>query len=138
MNNETNDQRILLLKKQIEIKKEKLNRSLKFSPVTNCSIEFEGVRSNIQALPKEQLISLMVKLNSLLLSAKDLGVSNEYTISGYGLVDWITDIKAKIEIISRKDEEKALKVMESKLEGLLSEGKKVELELNEIESILKN
>lgn len=136
MSIETNDQRILLLKKQIEEKKEKLNKSQKFSPITNCSIEFEGVRHNLQVLSKEQLVILMIKLNSLRLSAKDLELDG-FEISGYDVSDWITDIKAKIDILSRKDEERNLKAMEDKLTKLLSDGKKVELELNEIESILK-
>jgi nucleoid DNA-binding protein len=57
-------------------------------------------------------------------------------ISGYLLSEWISDIKTKIEILSRKDEERNLKAMEDKLVKLLSDGKKVELELNEIESLL--
>jgi hypothetical protein len=138
MSNINNDQRILELKKQIEIKKEKLNKSLKFSPITNCSIEIDGARYNIQVLAKNELITLMIKLNSYLMSAKDLGVADEFLITGYKVEDWIKDIKSRIEIISRKDEERALKAMEDKLHKLLSDDKKVELELNEIESILKN
>lgn len=138
MNNETNDQRILILKKQIESKKEKLNKSLRFSPITNCSIDVDGVRFNIQVLPRLELISLMVKLNSYMHSAIDLNVINEYTISGYKVEDWIEDIKSRIDILSHKDEEKKLKAMEDKLHKLLSDGKKVELEINEIESILKD
>ena len=132
-----NDQRILDLKKQIAAKKEKLGKSLRFAPVTNCSIEVEGVRHNIQVLQKEQLVYLMVKLNSYLLSAKDLGVEEEFTISGFLAQDWISDIQSRIEILSRKDEEKLLKAMEDKLTKLLSEKKKVELEIDEIESLLK-
>lgn len=136
MNN--NDQRILELKKQIEIKKEKLGKSLRFSPVTNCSIELDGVRHNIQVLTKEQLVMLMVKLNSLLMSAKVLEVSEDFNISGYHVCDWISDIQSKIDILSRKDEERKLKAMEDKLLKLLSDGKKVELEIDEIASLLNN
>lgn len=131
-----NDQRILELKKQIAAKKEKLGKSTRFSPVTNCSLEVDGERYNIQVLSREQLISLMVKLNSYLMSAKFLDVVEQYTISGFSPSDWIEDIQAKINILSRKDEERALKTMEDKLTKLLSEGKKVELEIDEIESLL--
>lgn len=134
----TNDQRILELKKQIEMKKEKLGKSTRFSPVTNCSIEVDGERHNIQVLTKEQLITLMVKLNSYLMSAKALEVSEDFNISGYHVSDWISDIQSKIELLSRKGEEKLLKAMESKLTQLLSERKKVELEIDEIESLLKD
>jgi len=136
MNNETNDQRIMLLKKQIESKKAQLSKSTRFSPITNCSLEIDAVRYSIQVLTKPDLISLMVKLNSYVISAKDLDVLDDYIISGYKAEDWITDIKARIAIISHKAEESKLKLMEDKLIKLLSDGKKVELELNEIESIL--
>jgi hypothetical protein len=129
-----NDQRILELKKQIEVKKKELGKTLRFTPITNCSIEIDGIRYNIQVLQKRELTELMIKLNCYLLSAKDLGV--ECVFTGYNVQDWITDIKSKLEIISRKIEEQSLKLMEDKLSKLLSEGKKVELEINEIESIL--
>jgi hypothetical protein len=137
MSNINNDQRILELKKQIEIKKEKLKQSERFSPITNLSIEFEGDRYNLNVLQKQELINLLIRLNIYLISAKDLGIETEYIISGYKLEDWITDIKAKMDILSRKDEERNLKALEDKLTKLLSEDKKVELELNEIADLLK-
>lgn len=133
----TNDQRILKLKKQIEVKKEKLGKTSRFAPVTNCSLEVDGVRFNINVLDKEKLIMLAVKLNSYLLSAKDLGYENQFIISGYKVEDWLTDIQSRLDILSKKDEERSLKAMEDKLAKLLSEDKKVELEIDEIESLLK-
>jgi len=135
MKTETNDLKIMELKKQIEEKKIKLGKSQKFSPITNCSIEIDGERSNLQVLTKDKLILLMVKLNSYAISAKDLGV--EYIVSGYVVTDWITDIKSKLDFVSRKEEENKLKFMESKLHELLSNEKKVELEIDEIASFLK-
>jgi len=130
MKTETNDLKIMELKKQIEEKKIKLGKSQKFTPITNCSIEVDGVRHNIQVLTKEQLITLMVKLNSYAISAKDLGI--DYVVSGFNTLDWITDIKSKLDFVSRKEEENKLKIMESKLHQLLSNEKKVELEIDEI------
>jgi len=130
MANETNDSKIMILKKQIEDKKAKLIKSQKFSPITNSSIELDGVRTNIQVLNKEQLTYLLVKLNSYALSAKDLEI--DFIISGYYIADWITDIKSKLDFVSRKEEENKLKIMESKLHQLLSNEKKVELEIDEI------
>lgn len=131
MANETNDKKIMELKKQIEEKKNKISKSQRFTPITNCSIEVDGVRYNLQVLTKEQLITLMVKLNTYAMSAKDLGV-DDYSISGFTVLDWITDIKSKLDFVSRKEEENKLKVMESKLHQLLSNEKKVELEIEEI------
>jgi hypothetical protein len=137
MSNVNNDQRILELKKQIEVKKEKLKQSEKFSPITNLSIEFENTRFNLNVATKSILIDLAIKLNMMLISFKDLRLSEEYKISGYKLEDWIADIKAKLNILSRKDEERNLKVLEDKLSKMLSEDKKIELELNEIADLLK-
>ena len=137
MNNINNDSKIMNLKTQIINKRKQLDSVKKFSPVTNCSIEVDGIRSNIQVLSKERLISLLVKLNSYKISAMELELLEEYIISGYKVEDWITDIKAKLDVVSRKDEELKLKVMEVKLDELLSSDKKTELELNEIENMLK-
>jgi len=133
-----NDMRILQLKKQIAEKKDNLGKSSRFSPLTNCSIELDGVRYNINVLDKEKLIALAVKLNAYLMSAESLGVTSQYEISGYTPSEWIKDIQSKLAIMSRKDEERALKAMEEKLTLLLSERKKVELEIDEIESLLKD
>ena len=130
-----NDSRILELKKQIQKKKEELGKSSRFSPITNCSIEIDGIRTNLNASNKEQLTFLLVKLHSYLLASADLELE-PISISGYTLEEWITDIKSKVAVLSRKEEETKLKTMEDKLTKLLSDGKKVELELDEIESSL--
>lgn len=132
-----NDTRILDMKKQIKDKKDKLGKATRFIPITNCSIELDKVRYNLNVLSKEDLIHLAVKLQSYLISAKTLDLVEQYVISGYSPSDWITDIMSKIDILSKKDEEKSLKLMEEKLSKLLSEGKQVELEIDAIESMLK-
>jgi hypothetical protein len=132
-----NDEKIIALKEQISKKKNQLDKAKKFIPITNCSIEIDGVRYNIQVLTKEQLIMLLVKLNSYSLSAGDLGLLNSFTISGYLVNDWITDIKSKLDVVNYKEEELKLKDLENKLDKLLSDEKKTELELNEIEDYLK-
>jgi hypothetical protein len=133
----TNDERILQLRAQIEEKKAKLGRSKHFNPVTNCLIDFEGKQLNIRVLPKDQLIALMVKINALYMSAKALGVEDQYAISGYAPSEWIADIKAKLDMLNRQEEERALSVMEEKLSTLLSEDKRVELELDAMAAKLK-
>lgn len=132
-----NDSKVLELKKQIEEKKKSVSKSKKFSPVTNCTIELDGVRINIQTLTKENIIALLIKLNSYAASAIELELLDQYVISGYNITDWIGDLKSKLEFINNKDEEQKLKLMETKLDKLLSDDKKVELELNEIAELLK-
>ena len=136
MSNE-NDKKILELKLQILKKKEQLESIKKFTPVTNCSIELDSQRYNINTLPQEQLIQLLVKVNMYQMSASDLELEYDYTISGYTPIDWITDLSARLDILSKKDEERKLKSLEDKLDKLLSSDKKTELELSEIENMLK-
>ena len=70
-----------------------------------------------------------------LISAKDLGINLE--IAGYNIEEWIADIKSKIEIFEYKKKESELKVLEAKLDKMLSDEKKTELELDEIAALLK-
>lgn len=132
-----NDELILQLKKQIDEKKKSLKATERFQPITNCSIELDGIRSNIQVLTKEQLISLLVKLNSYRKSADELGMLNEYSIGGYSVDDWISDVKSKYLNLNRKEEQENLRQKELRLTQLLSGEKKVELELEEIANSLK-
>lgn len=133
-----NDERILELKKQIENKKEKIGKASRFAPITNCSIELDNMRYNINVLNNEGLMMLLVKLNMLRLSAVDLKIVDKFVISGYKINDWIEDINSKLNILNKKDEERQLKIMEEKLTKLLSDDKKVELEIDEIESMLND
>lgn len=132
----SNDEKIIKLKAQIEEKRKQLDKVTRFSPVTNCSIEIDNIRYNIQVLSREQLILLMVKLNAYKMSAINLDLINECIISGYNVQDWISDIKSRLDIVSYKAEENKLKSMESKLHELLSNEKKTELAIDEIEKML--
>jgi hypothetical protein len=132
-----NDERILQLKEQIDIKKKLLGKCKKFVAITNCSINFEGVQININTLQKDGLIQLLVKLNALKTSAIDLDLLNDYNISGYNVSEWIEDVKNKLDVLNIKQEELKLKQMEDRLSQLLSEDKKVELELEDIINSLK-
>jgi hypothetical protein len=133
-----NDERILKLREKIEEKKASLGKAQRFLPSTNCIIDINGsgASANINTMTKEKLVDLMVKLNSLFMSAKELGVADMYEISGFNVEDWIGDIQLKLSLLSRAEEERALKSMENTLTALLSERKKVELEIDEIESLL--
>lgn len=127
-----NDEKVLQLKEQIDEKKKALSKIKKFMPMTNCSINFEGVQININVLQKDDLMRLYVKLNALKLSAIDLDLLDDFNLSGYNITEWLEDIKNKLESLTVKQEELKLKQMETRLTQLLSDDKKVELELEEI------
>lgn len=129
-----NDERVLQLKQVINKKKSELKVSKRFIPLTNCVLDLEGQKYNMNVLQFDDLQLLLVRLNMYLMSAKDLKINLE--ISGYNIAEWITDIKCKIEIFENKKKEAELKALEAKLDKMLSDEKKTELELDEIAALL--
>ena len=133
-----NDDRILELKKQIETKKKAISeKKIRFIPETNCVLDMDGrMAINLNVCSDDALVLLLIRLNSYLMSAVDLGMS-DFEISGYSVMTWIKDIKSKLEVSSLRREENDLKKMEGKLDKLLSDDKKTELEIDEIANLLK-
>ena len=127
---ETNDNNIIELKNKIAEKKKALKATENFNPKTNCSLKLgETVSTNIRAeVSKERLTQLLVEVNMLKMSADNLKI-NDYKLSGYSPSDWVDDLQARLMIVDKKQEENRLKVLEEKLNALLSLDKKVELEL---------
>lgn len=131
-----NDDRILELKKQIDAKKKSISeKNVRFIPETNCVLNMDGMTINLNVCLDDALLLLLIRLNSYLMSAKDLNMA-DFEISGYSVTAWIKDIKSKLEVSSLKKEESDLKKMESKLDKLLSDDKKTELEIDEIAALL--
>lgn len=131
-----NDDRILELKKQVENKKKEIaKKNVKFVPETNLIIEINGQKTNINVLSEKDLNSLLVILNMYRMSSADLEM-NDFEISGYKIDKWMNDIRAKINMKTLKNEEAELKRLEEKLDKLLSEDKKTELELDSIAALL--
>lgn len=129
-----NDSVILELKKQIEQKKKDLRGVENFKPVTNCSLMIGPDRVNLHAANEELLTGTLVQINAIRMSAADLGIS--FTYQGFTAEDWISDIKAKLLILNKRNEETRLKVLETKLTDLLSAEKKTELVINELKDLI--
>ena len=130
-----NDDRILELKEKIEKKKLELSdKNTRFVPVTNCIMELDGETNNLHTCDASKLALLLVKLSLYKKEAETLDI--DFVVSGYSIDDWITDIKNKFEVTKTKAEMNSLKMMESKLDKLLSEDKKTELEIDDIAALL--
>ena len=111
-------------------------KKVRFSPETNCILDLDGNKYNLNVCGDDVLTMLMVKLNMYVMSANDLDIPVP-EISGYSVELWISDIKNKLVVSGLKREENALKQMESNLDKLLSDDKKTELEIDEIAALLK-
>lgn len=131
-----NDAKIMELKERIAEKKKAIKKASKrFQPITNCLIGLDGTTQNIQVCTDEQLTLMLIKLNSWKMSADDLGVEVP-EIQGFSINDWMEDIKARLDNLSVAKQKKELEAAEKQLDKLLSEDKKTELAISEIETLL--
>lgn len=130
-----NDDRIMELKKQIEVKRKELaNQTNRFTPVTNCLLVIDKVTYNIHVDSSELLL---IRLNMMAMSAKDLGMDiSKIIISGYSLDSWITDVKNYLEVQKYKKKKKKLDNLEKELTSLLSDDKQTELQIDALEAML--
>ena len=135
-----NDERIILLKERIKDKKEQLKASyVRFTPVTNCDLELDGVRYNLHL---HSTPYLMMKLYNLQKAAAEL--EKEYPfipfcdvqISGYKIQDWIQDIADCLAVQNYREEKKKLDKLEKELTNLLSDDKQTELKIDELEAMI--
>lgn len=132
----SNDKTILDLKKTIAEKKALLKGSERFKPKTNCSLELDGVRTNLHVADSATLTLLLLKLSAYLRSAKDLAIEASVIVGGSSLQDWIDDIQSRLMSVNRQREEARLKVLEEKLHELLSAETKTELLINDIQGLI--
>ena len=130
-----NDERIMLLKKDIEMKRKELaDKNNRFVPVTNCLLVLDKVTYNLHVDSSELLL---IRLNMMAMSAKDLGMDiSKIVISGFSLEEWIVDIKNCIEVQKYKKKKKKLDSLEKELTALLSDDKQTELQIDALAAML--
>lgn len=133
-----NDDKILELRNKIAKEKEELGTYKSQSIKTNCVLNIMGTICNLNVLQEEDLRMLLVVLNSYKMSIKDLNDVQFQTLkfSGYDIEDWISDVTEKLKANYYKVRKQELNKLETKLNTLLSEDKRIELELSEIENLI--
>lgn len=131
-----NDERIMQLKQKIEDKRNELaEHNSRFVPITNCLLILDKITYNLHLDSSEMLL---IKLNMIAMSAKDLNIdTSKFIISGYSLNDWIADVKHNLEVQKYKKEKSDLNALEKKLTALLSEDKQTELEIDKLAALLE-
>ena len=133
-----NDERILTLKAQIEEKKKELGKQPRFSPITTCLFDYNGNKINIHTLIDVKNINqLLVYFNMWVVSADDLGIDAEEVMwCGFSVLDWIEDLKSKKAVVEYATKKEQLSALEKKLDKLLSDDKKTELEIDAIADLI--
>ena len=138
-----NDTRIKALMVKVEEQRKALGTKPKSALETNGLFKFENGESlNINTITDESVAVLV--LSHILLreqshqnAQKELNVDIPFMWRGYSIEDWITDLKLCVAKIKYTSEEKKLKVLEAKLANLISDKAKTEMELDDIENLLK-
>ena len=134
-----NDDKILTLKKQIEEKKNVLGKQPKFLPVTTCVVTYNNSKINIHTLTSiKDIETMMIYFNMYIMSAKDLQIDyNNICFDGFSVLDWIEDLKSKKRMLEYNEKKQQLNTLEKKLDKLLSDEKKTELEIDAIASLIE-
>ena len=133
-----NDDRILMLKDQIDEKKKELGKQPRFSPITTCMFNYNGNRVNIHTLTSvKDINAMLVYFNIYAMSAKDLDIDLEdVCCDGFSVADWMEDLNAKRAVVEYSEKKAQLTALEKKLDKLLSDDKKTELEIDAIADLL--
>lgn len=127
----------------IETKKAEIERIKNPVFKTNLSLTApnnESVRINLNVAPEETLFSLLCSVDSLIDKNKTLptkyGISGIESWYGFKLEEWRDDLVLKIKQKSAQKQIKDLKEKEEKLNGLISERKKKDMELDSLKASL--
>ena len=133
-----NDERILELKQQIDEKKNALGKQPRFSPITTCLFNYGGDKINIHTLTSvKDINTLLVWFNTYIMSARDLNIDcADVELSGFSISDWMEDLKSKKAVVEYTAKKEQLTALEKKLDKLLSDDKKTELEIESIANLI--
>jgi hypothetical protein len=133
-----NDDRILTLKKQIEDKRKELGKQPRFSPVTTCMFTYNGNRVNIHTLTSvKDINAMLVHFNIYAMSAENLGIDcADINFDGFSVLEWMEDLHAKKAVVEYAAKKTQLTTLEKKLDKLLSDDKKTELEIDAIANLI--
>lgn len=135
----TNDDKIIKLKETIEQKRVELGKEPRFVPVTSCLLKVDfSINTNIHTLNDINSINnALLVLGLYELAAEKQGISTkEVELNDFTLEDWLNDLKSKKNQLEYRKKKKELDGLETKLTGLMSETKKTELAINDIEKFL--
>lgn len=133
-----NDDKILEIRSKIEAKEKLINsdEGITFKPKTSCKFELRGVTYNINTLTPEQLFILIYDLSILRDFVKSQGLLDEFTIDTFKISDILSDCENKSHQKILQIEKRKLAQLQIELDSLLSNDKKTELRLTDIEKLI--
>jgi hypothetical protein len=143
------DQLIDQLLKKVEEKKKQIekikNPDFKTNLLFNVEIFGNPARMNLNTVSEEVLFSFLAYVNMLIEQSKKIESSFQLTDItfprlwyGYTLSDWENDIILKIKQKQSLKQTKELREIEDKLNNLMSEDKKKDIELTNLKNLLED
>lgn len=137
-----NDVLVDQLLAKVEEKKAQIKKIKHPSFKTNLSLPIDGTSSriNLNVATPELLFSILVSLEERI--EKSQIVADKYDLTfdnkwhGFTLEDWRDDVVLKIKQSQAQRQVSELKLIETKLEGLMSEDKKRNIELKNLSNLL--
>lgn len=131
-----NDERIRDLKAEIQKQIDEMPKPEK-NYKTNLSLTFQKQFYNLNATDVNSLKELLIQLYLYNEAIRELALDN-FTISGYSVEDWISDIKTVLTVRATQERLNTLRSSYSKVDSLLSESAKTEDYLNDLEKFLNS
>ena len=137
-----NDALVGQLLKKVEEKKAQIKKIKNPSFKTNLSLPIDGTNSriNLNVSTPELLFKILVDLETRI--EKSDKVAEKYDLKfdnkwhGFDLEDWRDDVVLKIKQSQAQRQVAELRLIEKKLEGLMSEDKRTNLELEKLSELL--
>lgn len=107
---------------------------------TNCAFRFEADQNskvyNLQTADKDTLLliagTLILKEDAYIKGAEALEVKSTFKWLGYSVEDWMTDLKLRMNKLELSTKKAELARLEKKLNLILPESLRVQIELDEI------
>lgn len=146
MTTKNTDQIVIDLLNKVKEKRKSLEKKQKAKWITSCTIGYNPNsvtdRINIQTVSD---INILVDICAFLQNKEQafnraretLQVDVEFSYMGYSVQDWITDLKTRIDFISINTEKKELAALEARIDKLVTNDQRREIELEEILKLVK-
>lgn len=136
-----NDGAIKELLQKVEEQKASLGTKERVTWLTNGIFKRDGVVININTVSDPIVLAtalgfLISQDDSFDKSCKMLGVKGEFKWDGYTVDEWKDDFKTRIRILDYDKKKKTLDATKAKLNSLVSEEARTEMELEDIKKIL--
>lgn len=139
-----NDNLVEQLLIKVEEKKAQIKKIKNPSFKTNLSLPLDGTTSrlNLNVASPELLFRVLVDLEMRI--EKSVSVAEKYDVvfdnswHGFTLEDWRDDVVLKIKQSQAQRQVNELKVVETKLNGLMSEDKRTNMELESLSKLLSD